>query len=232
MSPLIHRARPSRARSIRRAAGDRAAAAAARRRTARRRRSGPAAAPAPAARQRPPGDAVLPRRRETMFFAGLISAFFVLRLAAPVWPPPLQPRLPVLVTGINTLILLASSAAMIAALRGVRGAAIGRGARRAARRSPRPSARCSSPCRATSGSGSSTTASRDVGRLRGDVLHADRRCTPSTWSAPSCGWASRCGWSPRGRFLDGARRDLRACAIYWHFVVGLWPILYVAVYLA
>jgi len=54
---------------------------------------------------------------ETMFFAGLISAFFVLRLSAAVWPPPLQPRLPVLVTGLNTLVLLASSVAMIAALR-------------------------------------------------------------------------------------------------------------------
>ena len=57
---------------------------------------------------------------ETMFFAGLISAFFVLRLGAPVWPPPLQPRLPVLVTGLNTLVLLASSLAMIAALRALR----------------------------------------------------------------------------------------------------------------
>jgi heme/copper-type cytochrome/quinol oxidase subunit 3 len=54
---------------------------------------------------------------ETMFFAGLISAFFVLRLSAAVWPPPLQPRLPVLVTGLNTLVLLASSVAMLAALR-------------------------------------------------------------------------------------------------------------------
>ena len=35
----------------------------------------------------------------------------------------------------------------------------------------------------------------------------------------------------RGRFLDGRAGILRACAIYWHFVVGLWPILYVAVYL-
>jgi cytochrome c oxidase subunit III len=34
-----------------------------------------------------------------------------------------------------------------------------------------------------------------------------------------------------GRFLDGRAGVLRACAIYWHFVVALWPILYVAVYL-
>ena len=33
------------------------------------------------------------------------------------------------------------------------------------------------------------------------------------------------------RFLDGDVSVLRSCATYWHFVVGLWPILYVAVYL-
>jgi heme/copper-type cytochrome/quinol oxidase subunit 3 len=35
-----------------------------------------------------------------------------------------------------------------------------------------------------------------------------------------------------GRLLDGRAGVLRACAIYWHFVVALWPVLYVAVYLA
>jgi heme/copper-type cytochrome/quinol oxidase subunit 3 len=35
----------------------------------------------------------------------------------------------------------------------------------------------------------------------------------------------------RGRFLDGRTAILRACAIYWHFVVALWPVLYVSVYL-
>jgi cytochrome c oxidase subunit 3 len=34
-----------------------------------------------------------------------------------------------------------------------------------------------------------------------------------------------------GRFLDGQVSGLRACATYWHYVVGLWPILYVTVYL-
>ena len=36
----------------------------------------------------------------------------------------------------------------------------------------------------------------------------------------------------RGRYLDGEVAGLRSCATYWHYVVGLWPILYVAVYLA
>ena len=46
---------------------------------------------------------------EEMFFAGLIGAFIVFRLAAEQWPPPFQPRLPVGVTGVNTLILLISA---------------------------------------------------------------------------------------------------------------------------
>ncbi len=46
---------------------------------------------------------------EGMFFAGLISAFVVNRASAGVWPPYGQPKLPVEVTGVNTMILLASA---------------------------------------------------------------------------------------------------------------------------
>jgi heme/copper-type cytochrome/quinol oxidase subunit 3 len=35
----------------------------------------------------------------------------------------------------------------------------------------------------------------------------------------------------RGRFLEPPAAGLRACGMYWHFVVALWPFLYVAVYL-
>lgn len=45
---------------------------------------------------------------EVMFFAGLVSAYLVLRAGALGWPPAGQPRLPVEVTGANTLVLLAS----------------------------------------------------------------------------------------------------------------------------
>src|SRR2546426_10898598 len=49
---------------------------------------------------------------ETMFFAGLLGAFIVYRVANETWPPMSMPRLPVEVTGINTLILLYSAATM------------------------------------------------------------------------------------------------------------------------
>lgn len=45
---------------------------------------------------------------EAMFFAGLISAYIVNRAGA-VWPPYGQPRLPVEVTAINSVILIASA---------------------------------------------------------------------------------------------------------------------------
>jgi cytochrome c oxidase subunit 3 len=54
---------------------------------------------------------------EAMFFAGLISAFLVLRAQSSDWPPIDQPRLPVELTGINTAILLASAWTMHRALR-------------------------------------------------------------------------------------------------------------------
>jgi heme/copper-type cytochrome/quinol oxidase subunit 3 len=46
---------------------------------------------------------------ESMFFAGLVSAFTIVKSTAITWPPPGQPRLPVEETAINTAALLASA---------------------------------------------------------------------------------------------------------------------------
>ena len=56
---------------------------------------------------------------EAMFFAGLIGAYIVFRVSAPIWPPPFQPRLPIGVTGFNTLILIASAVTMRLAVKAV-----------------------------------------------------------------------------------------------------------------
>ncbi len=45
---------------------------------------------------------------EAMFFAGLISAYMVIRAGLAEWPPWGQPRLPVVATAFNTVVLLAS----------------------------------------------------------------------------------------------------------------------------
>ena len=57
---------------------------------------------------------------ETMFFAGLIGSFLLFRVANQVWPPPMFPKLPVLVTLINTLFLLYSAVTMWQARRAMR----------------------------------------------------------------------------------------------------------------
>jgi heme/copper-type cytochrome/quinol oxidase subunit 3 len=57
---------------------------------------------------------------EAMFFAGLISAFLILRAGSGAWPPADQPRLPVEVTAINTLVLLTSAYTMHRGVKAIR----------------------------------------------------------------------------------------------------------------
>ncbi|MFQ5769417.1 MAG: heme-copper oxidase subunit III [bacterium] len=54
---------------------------------------------------------------DVMFFAGLIGAFIIFRFGADIWPPAGQPRLPLGVTGVNTVILMFSGLAMARAWR-------------------------------------------------------------------------------------------------------------------
>ena len=166
---------------------------------------------------------------ESMFFAALISAFLVLRLGAPMWPPPLQPRLPVLVTGLNTLVLVASSLAMIAAFRALR-----RGDGRALVERLAGAAALGALFLAVQGYEWArlihyglTVTSGAYGATFYTLIgiHAAHVLGALVWLAVALVLAAR------GRFADGRITMLRACATYWHFVVGLWPILYVSVYL-
>ena len=50
---------------------------------------------------------------EAMFFAGLISAYVVIKAGIEEWPPWGQPRLPVVATAFNTVVLLASGYIMV-----------------------------------------------------------------------------------------------------------------------
>src|SRR2546427_293482 len=52
-----------------------------------------------------------------MMFAALFFAYAVVRLRAPMWPPPDQPALPILVPGLNTVVIAASSLAVVLASR-------------------------------------------------------------------------------------------------------------------
>ena len=163
---------------------------------------------------------------EIMFFAGLISAYLVLRVGAAQWPPPAQPRLPILVTGLNTLVLLGSSLAMLrtqrdrAPARVVRGLSVvgALGIVFLAVQGYEWVQLIGYGLTMTSGAYGSTFYT-----LIG--VHALHVVGALVWLA-----IVRAGVG-RGRFLEPSAAPLRACAMYWHFVVALWPVLYVTVYL-
>lgn len=166
---------------------------------------------------------------EIMLFAGLISAFFVLRMGAAVWPPPLQPRLPVAITGVNTLVLLASSVAVVGAVRALRrGALTAVGARLGVA--------------ALLGTTFLAVQGYEWIRLVGFGLTVSSGVYGGTFYTligahglhviGALAWLALTFRLVRNGGITSERSSaLRACAMYWHFVVALWPILYVAVYL-
>ena len=66
---------------------------------------------------------------ELMLFAGLVGTYLVIRLSASVWPPADQPRLPLALTGLNSLALFASLVPMTRSLRALLFAEADRAAR-------------------------------------------------------------------------------------------------------
>lgn len=162
---------------------------------------------------------------EAMMFAGLISAFTIIKSAALVWPPPDQPRLPVESTLLNTAALLASGACLFLAQR--RFARDRRGARL--------------PLLAAMLLGAFfvvfqgvewvalireglTLTSSNLGSffyliVGMHALHAVAALgvLVHTWLRLERGWLGQ--------------TQLAAAQVFWYFVVGLWPLLYAVVYL-
>jgi heme/copper-type cytochrome/quinol oxidase subunit 3 len=166
---------------------------------------------------------------EVMFFAALVSALFVLRVGMAAWPPPLQPRLPVAVTTANTLVLLASSVCMVVALRALRRREDGRFVRMLG-------------ATAALGGAFLLVQGYEWVQLIGFGLTLSSSVYGATFYSliglHGLHVAGALGWllltarrAARGRFGDGRITPVQACAMYWHFVVGLWPVLFVAVYL-
>ena len=166
---------------------------------------------------------------ETMFFAGLIGAFIVFRLAGPEWPPAFQPRLPVAVTGINTIILLLSGVTMHLALR-------------AARRGK--SAALLQRLVLTAVLGTIFLAVQGYEWIR--LIHYGLTLSSGVYGATfytliGCHGAHVAGaaiWllavlrhAWKGRFSERDYAGVQLSAMYWTFVVALWPVLYGLVYL-
>ena len=164
---------------------------------------------------------------ETMVFAGLVSAFLVLQGRAPVWPPPGQPRLPVAATGVNTVFLLASGWTMLRAIAASRRTDSGTAAWLAA----------------TAGLGLAFLLGQGIewARLLGFGLTTRSGVYGATfyavvgihaahvvaalialafvWRRAACGLVT-----------PAHRESVVVCALFWIFVVGVWPLLYVLLY--
>lgn len=170
---------------------------------------------------------------EVMFFAGLVSAFLVVKaryLAG--WPPPGQPRLPVEITAVNTLVLLASGWLMWSA--GRQWENQGSQSRAALRR-----ARWAVllGCVFVSIQGSEWVRLLSFGlTLTSGPYGSFFYLIVGAHALHAMGAIVVLGAllaRPRGANDDDtARARFRAARYFWYFVVLVWPVLYVLVYLA
>jgi heme/copper-type cytochrome/quinol oxidase subunit 3 len=165
---------------------------------------------------------------EAMFFVGLISAFLVLRAEALQWPPFDQPRLPVEVTGMNTAILLASGWTMRRAVMALRLGEAG-------------------PVRwmgvtAILGVVFLSIQGFEWVRLVGFGLTTTSSLYGSTFymlvgihgvhvASAVVALLVHLTRAGDGRYAAGDDAPLMPMAMYWYFVVAIWPILYLLVYL-
>ncbi len=162
---------------------------------------------------------------EIMFFAGMISAFSIVRASAAIWPPPDQPRLPLEETAFNTVALLASGLLLIWAQRRFAG--------------DRESARVPLVAAIALGSffvvlqgwewvrmlaqgltlTSSTLGSFFYLIVGMHALHAVAALVllARTWRRLERGWLHA--------------SQLATASVLWYFVVGAWPVIYWRVYL-
>ncbi|MBX3025385.1 heme-copper oxidase subunit III [bacterium] len=166
---------------------------------------------------------------EVVLFGSLIAAYLALRAQAAAWPPPGQPRLPIAVTGANTLVLLLSGATVWRAARAARVAA-----RAACRRWLWATLLLGVVFLVAQGS--------EWARLIGYGL----RLSSGIYGGMFYSLIGLHGlhviaavlilgivlWRGRAIAFTHARRvDVAVSHLYWMFVVAMWPPLYLMVYL-
>lgn len=167
---------------------------------------------------------------EAMFFAGLIGAFLVFRYGSRVWPPPFQPRLPLGVTAVNTAILLLSAFTMVRASR-------------AWRRRSRPGLSRNLVATCVLGAAFLLVQGSEWVRLIRFGLTISSGVYGGTFYTligfhglhvlGAVVWLVSVFFGLRraAAFLPRHGTRLALCAMYWYFVVGLWPVLFGLVYL-
>jgi cytochrome c oxidase subunit III len=167
---------------------------------------------------------------EVMLFAGMVSAYLILKAGTGVWPPEGQPRLPLEVTFANTLVLLASGVAMWSAVKTARQGTPEQLERRLA-------------IAGLLGLLFLAVQGFEWMRLLQHGLSIRRGLYGATFMTVIGTHATHVLCGVLGILLvlrrAGARQysaaehtDVLVCGLFWGFVVAVWPVLYVLVYLA
>jgi cytochrome c oxidase subunit 3 len=163
---------------------------------------------------------------ETMMFAGLISGLAIIKAGTVgPWPPPDQPRLPIEATAFNTAMLLASGVALFFAQRAYKqqpisaqtplGIAIGLGAFFVVFQGVEWVRLIGEGLTITSGS---------LGGFFYLIVGMHALHAVAAIIAMGVMWLRLV----QMKLTPGA---FQAAQVFWYFVVGLWPILYIQVYL-
>lgn len=166
---------------------------------------------------------------EVMLFAGLLSAFLVSRASVPFWPPPSQPRLPLLITGFNTGLLVLSGLTMWRVVH-----LLSRHDKRRAMRWMEATIALGTVFLVIQGSewarligfGLTMTSSLYGGMF---YLIVGAHALHLVVAVGVLLFVAARVW--RGRY-DTDLRGVIACSVYWSFVVTLWPVIYALVYLS
>jgi cytochrome c oxidase subunit 3 len=166
---------------------------------------------------------------ETMFFAGLLGAFLVFRLASTSWPPPGEPYLPIGVTWVNTGVLVASAWTVRQAHR-----AIQSGSHAGLIHGVGTTALLGAIFLAVQG-GEWVRLVRHGLTLQsgtyGATFYTLIGCHGVHVLAAVLWLAAVLFLAMRGRFSAERHVGVQLCTMYWWFVVGLWLVLFPSVYL-
>jgi cytochrome c oxidase subunit 3 len=163
---------------------------------------------------------------EAMLFAGLMSACMVLRAGSVAWPPPDQPRLPVVVTAVNTLLLLCSGYAMWRAH-----AAIRRSQADELRRWLTVTVLLGSCFLLVQGSEWVRLIRYGLTGVYGGVFYTLIGCHAIHVLGGLTAVLVVLRGARGGRYTARSHAAVTAAQLFWFFVVGVWPLLYTLVYL-
>ncbi len=166
---------------------------------------------------------------EVMIFGAFISSFYILRAGSHIWPPLDQPRLPVEITAINTLFLLFSGFTMYRAMQAIRQGYSSNSVKWLA---------------ATVIAGAIFLGIQGFEWVR--LVNYGLTFTSSVYGATFYTLIGFHGIhvlggmivllvvfrkSVLGKYTRQTHTGAALCSIYWYFVVGIWPILFIMVYL-